>query len=172
MKIGFKDYNIPFINSTLVISAWENERLIGADMLVKEWSLKNEHKASEFLKSNTYSALWNCPICHEEYTARICDREIGDDSCPYCNNKKVLPGVNSFKVKHIDLMDEWDHINNYLLCDPDEILDTYSKDVWWDCKYCKTKYLMSPKKKIYYQYRHMKSCPYCKGLRRKKKYFF
>lgn len=132
MKIGFKDYNIPFINSTLVISAWENERLIGADMLVKEWSLKNERKASEFLKSNTYSALWNCPTCHEEYTARICDREIGDDSCSYCNNKKVLPGVNSFKVKHIDLMDEWDHINNNLLCDPDEILDTYSKDVWWD----------------------------------------
>ena len=25
-----KNYNIPFINSTLVISAWENERLIGA----------------------------------------------------------------------------------------------------------------------------------------------
>ena len=24
------DYNIPFINSTLVVSAWENERLIGA----------------------------------------------------------------------------------------------------------------------------------------------
>lgn len=25
-----KNYNIPFINSTLVISAWENDRLIGA----------------------------------------------------------------------------------------------------------------------------------------------
>lgn len=25
-----KNYNIPFVNSTLVISAWENERLIGA----------------------------------------------------------------------------------------------------------------------------------------------
>lgn len=30
MKIGFKDYDVPFINSILVISAWENERLIGA----------------------------------------------------------------------------------------------------------------------------------------------
>ena len=53
-------------------------------------------------------------------------------------------------VKHDDLMEEWDFINNYLLCNPDEIIDTYSKDVWWDCKDCKTKYLMSPKKKIYY----------------------
>ncbi len=142
------------------------------ELLIKEWSVNNKRKPTEFLKKNIYTALWNCPTCHGEYPARICDREIGDDSCPYCNDRKVLPGVNSFKVKHIDLLDEWDHINNYILCDPDEILDTYSKDVWWDCKNCKTKYLMSPNKKIYYQYRHMKSCPYCKGLRRKKKYFF
>lgn len=26
-----KNFNIPFVNSTLVISAWENERLVGTD---------------------------------------------------------------------------------------------------------------------------------------------
>ncbi|MBE5967268.1 MAG: hypothetical protein E7255_09940 [Lachnospiraceae bacterium] len=31
-------------------------------------------------------ALWNCPTC---YSARIYDREVGDDSCPYCSNKKA-----------------------------------------------------------------------------------
>lgn len=140
--------------------------------MTKEWSDNNERKASEFLKSNAYTVLWTCPTCHGEYAARICDREVGDDSCPYCSNKKALPGFNSFKVKHTDLMDEWDSINNYLLCNPDEILGTYLKDVWWSCKVCKSKYLMNPKRKIYFQRRHMKSCPYCKGLRRKKKYFF
>jgi rubrerythrin len=142
------------------------------ELLLKEWSINNTRKPSEFLKKSTYIALWNCPTCHNDYPARICDREVGDDSCPYCNNRKALPGFNSFMVNHNDLMEEWDFINNYLLCNPDEILDTYSKDVWWNCKHCKTKYLMSLKKKIYYQFRHMKSCPYCKGLRRKKKYFF
>ena len=31
-----KNYNIPFINSTLVISAWENERLIGAVRILSD----------------------------------------------------------------------------------------------------------------------------------------
>ena len=142
------------------------------ELLAKEWSDNNDRKASEFTENNCYQALWICPTCHGEYAARVCDREVGDDSCPYCSNKKALPGFNTFKVKYTDLMDEWDFINNYLLWNPDEILGTYSKDVWWSCKVCKSKYLMSPKRKIYFQRRHMKSCPYCKGLRRKKKYFF
>ncbi len=50
-------------------------------------------------------------------------------------------------VNHDDLMEEWDFINKNILCNPDEILDTYSKDIWWNCNYCKTKYLMSPKKR-------------------------
>ena len=175
-------------------SAYVNEREVGDDscpyckneraleglnslldthsLLAEEWSPNNDRDVSEFLKSNTYTALWNCPTCHGEYSARICDREVGDDNCPYCRNKKALPGYNSFKVKHMDLMEEWDFINNYLLCNPDEILDSSLSEVWWNCKTCNTRYLMSPKKKLYYQHRHMKSCPYCKGLRRKKKYFY
>lgn len=31
-----KNYNIPFINSTLVISAWENERLIGVVRILSD----------------------------------------------------------------------------------------------------------------------------------------
>ena len=42
-------------------------------------------------------------------------QERSTSHCPYCSNMKVLPGFNSFKVKHTDLMDEWDSINNYLL---------------------------------------------------------
>ena len=55
-------------------------------LLSVEWSPKNERKAYEFLKSSSYMALWNCPTC---YSARIYDREVGDDSCPYCSNKKA-----------------------------------------------------------------------------------
>ena len=58
-----------------------------------------------------------------------------------------------------------------LLCDADNILDNYSDKVWWRCKDCNHKYQMSPKQRGYYQKRHMKSCPHCKGLRQKKKTF-
>lgn len=165
------DDSCPYCNNRRVLIGF-NSLLDTHSLLTEEWSPNNERNASEFTKSNTYAALWDCPTCHGEYIARICDREVGDNSCPYCNNRKALPGFNSFKIKHHDLMGEWDFIDNYILCNPDEILDTYQREVWWNCKQCSTKYLMSPKKKVYFQHRHMKSCPYCKGLRRKKKYFY
>jgi DNA-directed RNA polymerase subunit RPC12/RpoP len=115
---------------------------------------------------------WLCPTCNGEYNYPINTREIGDDSCPYCNGTKILYGYNSFKIKHPKLMEEWDHINNYLLCNPEYILDTNPDKVWWICKDCNYKYFMSTKLRIYYQHRNMISCPHCKGLRQKKIYFF
>lgn len=168
-KVG--DDSCPFCKNAKALLEF-NSLIDTHELLTNEWSDNNERKESEFLKSYAYTALWACPTCHGEYTARICDREVRDDSCPFCSNKKAFPGFNSFKVKYTDLMDEWDFINNYLLCNPDEILGTYLKDVWWSCKVCKSKYLMSPKRKIYFRRWNMKSCPYCKGFRRKKKYFF
>ena len=97
---------------------------------------------------------------------------LGDDSCPYCTNRRALPGYNSFAIKHAELLEEWDYINNYLICNPDTILDNNNINVWWICKDCNKRYSLSVKKKLYYNKRHMKSCTYCKGLRRKKKYFF
>ena len=96
----------------------------------------------------------------------------GDDSCPYCTNRKVLPGYNSFAVKHDDLILDWDYINNYLLVNPEQIGDNYNGKVWWFCRNNSShKYIMSPKQRLYFQKRHMESCTYCKGLRRKKRHF-
>lgn len=56
--------------------------------------------------------------------------------------------------------------------DPDKVLDTSSIMVWWFClENDKHKYRMSPKQLLYYRKRRMKSCPYCKGRRRKKRHF-
>ena len=65
-------------------------------------------------------------------------------------------------------MSEWDYTNNYLLCNPDNILDSYNKKVWWICNDCGHRYLMSPKRRLLLQKRKVKACPYEKGYRRKK----
>lgn len=140
--------------------------------LVPEWSNNNERGMDEFFDTSCYMALWICSICNGEYQARIKTREVGDDSCPYCRGIRVLSGYNSFKIKHPDLMEEWDYINNYVLCDADKILENYSVNVWWICRDCGKRYYTSPNRKVYFQKRHMTACTYCKGLRRKKKYFF
>lgn len=80
-------------------------------------------------------------------------RKEGDNICPYCNNKKVLPGYNTFKKKYPELISEWDYTNNYLICDPDKILKNYDKNVWWICNNCGSRYLMSPKRRVLLQKR-------------------
>ena len=140
--------------------------------LATEWSRNNERPITDFFDTSAYMALWNCPTCNGEYPARIRDREVGDDACPYCNGRKVLPGFNSFNKNHPDLMEYWDYINNYLLCNPNEIGDNYNEKVWWFCKNNKEhKYQASPKQRIYFKKRKMEPCTYCKGRRRKKRHF-
>jgi hypothetical protein len=97
--------------------------------LATEFSPTNERGPETYHKSNKTWVSWLCPTCSGEYSYPINEREVGDNSCPFCRGTKVLPGVNSFEHNHPDLMEEWDRINNYLLCDPDTILDNYCKNV-------------------------------------------
>ena len=165
------DDSCPYCNNRRVLPGYNSLDVIKPD-LTPEWSPNNEKRISDYFSTSSYFALWICPTCNGEYTAKISDREADDDSCPYCANRKVLPGYNSFAIKHAELLEEWDYINNYLICNPDTILDNNNINVWWICKDCNKRYSLSVKKKLYYNKRHMKSCTYCKGLRRKKKYFF
>lgn len=83
------------------------------DKLMKEYKLP----VSEYPDNSVRIVLWTCPICHGDYQYRICDRELDDKPCPYCCDKKILPGYNSFKVRHPEEMEEWDELANFLLVD-------------------------------------------------------
>ena len=110
--------------------------------------------------------MWKCPTCYGEYSYIIGDRKTGDDTCPYCSDRKILPGYNSFKVKHPDLMEEWCWVENiFIEVDPDQILDTDNQEVWWLCKLCGRKYPMSVKKRLMKQKRGHNPCSQCNGRR-------
>ncbi|MCT4457730.1 zinc-ribbon domain-containing protein [Lactiplantibacillus paraplantarum] len=95
----------------------------------------------------------------------IKERTLDETNCPYYRGRKVMPGYNPFVTKHPDLLEQWDSINNVFLADPDNILDRSTVQVWW---YCADN---SAHKLLYYKKRNMKSCPYCKGRRRKKRHY-
>lgn len=140
--------------------------------LAKEYAEDNEYDVTRVNKNSKTWAYWYCPKCGERYGAYVNERELNDDSCPYCNGKRAVPGVNSFAVNHQDLVKYWDYVNNYILVNPDQILDTCSEKVWWFCELNSNhKYQMSPKQKILLQKRHMTSCSICKGYRRKRIHF-
>ena len=164
------DDSCPYCRQKKVLAGFNDLASVDSE-LASEWSLANPDKPSEYLRTSPHKALWACPTCHGEYEACICDRFVNDCICPYCNEKKVLPGFNSFAVKHPDEMEEWDELANYLLADPNEILSSYNQKLWWNCPQGH-KYDMSPKQKLYYRMRKMQPCPYCKGRRRKLHHFF
>ena len=140
--------------------------------IAKKWSSKNEKTADEHLFNSRTYAIWDCPDCHGEYNALIDEIVAGTYDCPYCNDRRVLPGFNSFAVRHEDLLKEWDFINNYLLADPDQISESFATPVWWKCLNDSShKYHMSPADRLMFQKRHREPCAYCKGLRRKKRHF-
>ena len=93
----------------------------------------------------------------------------GVDECPYCNDKIVLPGFNSFGDKHPDLVAEMDEIANYLLPKtPFDVLDTSDYKFWFNCrKDPRHKYPMAPRERLMFQKRGRESCLYCRGQRRK-----
>ncbi len=123
------DESCPYCHKNRALAGF-NSLLDSHFDLAKEFSPSNERGPETYHKESSFRAAWLCPTCGGEYVYPIDEREVGDDACPYCLGTKVLPGVNSFEHNHPDLMEEWDRINNYLLCDPDAILDSYSKNVW------------------------------------------
>ena len=135
--------------------------------VAKLWSHRNEKKANEVLPKSKEIGHWICPECYNEYEATIVSMTSGEMECPYCDLRR-----NSFARKHTDLLLEWDFVNNYVLAYPDQILESCDIPVWWTCsENPEHEYTMSPAKRILFQKRRKKSCPYCKGRRRKKRHF-
>lgn len=134
----------------------------------------------EYTMYSPKQAYFKCPNCGAETYRRITDAFSEDEDgipalfkCPYCNNKRVLPGFNSFKARHDDLLKtEWSNIENtFIGVDPDKILDSYSGLVWWKCPNCGKKYMMSVQDRLMKKKRGHDPCLFCNGRRWKKTYF-
>jgi uncharacterized Zn-finger protein len=170
-KVADGSADCPYCDDRLVLSGLNSYADKYKDAS-KRWSSNNDTLPADHLYTANYPKLFVCDECGGEYFARMQDVVNGADECPYCADKKVLPGLNSFQVRHSDLLGEWDYVNNYAIADPDAIGDKNITPVWWICTNDHSHhYPMSVKDKLTYQKRNRESCPYCKGRRRKKRHF-
>ena len=160
------DNSCPYCNEGKLLPGY-NSLDVTYPELAEEWSNSNDVSPENVSRESMSFTYWDCPSCHGTYRYKIGLREVGDDSY-----RKPLKGYNTFASRHPELLGEWDYISNYLIADPDEILGSYSKIVWWKCKDCGRRYELSPKAKLLFEKRHMKSCRFCKGNRRKMHHFF
>ncbi|MDU5615515.1 MAG: zinc-ribbon domain-containing protein [Varibaculum cambriense] len=72
--------------------------------LAEEISPKSKIKATEVTVSSGKRLLWKCIRGHE-WKARVADRSIGI-GCPYCSNRKMLPGFNDLATVNPKLANE------------------------------------------------------------------
>ena len=69
---------------------------------------------------------WKCKLGHK-WKARVAERSAGG-GCPYCANKKVLPGFNDLATTHPELSK---FVNGW---DPTQVIAGSHKVVSWKCK--------------------------------------
>ena len=131
---------------------------IYAQLDQKESKLPDTLSAFTNLSINSNHVLfWKCPKNHS-YKMAVSDRVRGR-GCPYCSNRKTLPGFNTLADLHPNIASEWDYEKNFPLT-PKDVLPKSGKKVWWQCKQ-----RHQWKTTILNRVKDGTGCPYCSGNR-------
>ena len=155
----------PYCNNQRPLAGFNTLKALYPE-IAEEMSPDNEKGPDDVLPTSAYFAEWTCPACGYTYKASVRDRVASDDLCPACAGKKAQAGFNSLLDIYPEVQDEWAENENTLLgIFPDEILPTSTARVWWKCKDCGRKYLLSVNMWVEKHNRGMTSCTYCSGLR-------
>lgn len=101
--------------------------------LAVEWSPKNPWPAREVKPQSDKKAWWVGSECGHEWQASVGNRVRGA-SCPFCANKKVLPGFNDLVTRFPEVAAEWHPTKNEF--GPEGVLPGSNKRAWWLCGVC------------------------------------
>lgn len=101
--------------------------------LIKEWDFERNNKIgldpNKLACKSNKKAFWIC-LNNHSWSSVISSRTNGS-GCPYCSNKKVLPGYNDLATTRPDIAAEWDYKKNTIL--PNQISAGSNKKAWFIC---------------------------------------
>ena len=125
--------------------------------IAKEWNYEKNSNTPDNITVSSGKKYWfKCSRCGGDYLALISNKTQNNASCPYCSNKKVLPGYNDFQTRFPNIAKEWDYKKNYPVL-PNQILPGTHKKYWFICKNGHS-FHMSVNSRTSY---HFCNCPYC-----------
>lgn len=124
--------------------------------IAKEWSDRNQNTPSDVPAKGTKKVWWVCEKGHE-WEVEIRKRTVRGYGCPFCANKRVLPGFNDLATKRPDLLSYWDFEKNTL--NPTEVTVGSYKKIHWICEKSHTWTSSGAVRQ------HADGCPYCVGNR-------
>ncbi len=116
------------------VQSGDNDLASQYPAIAKEWhptkngALTPDHIAP----ASNRKVWWICDKGHE-YQAVVSTRTQRNGGCPYCANKRVLPGFNDLATKYPEIAAQWHPTMNGSLT-PDHVLPGSRKKVWWQCR--------------------------------------
>ena len=96
----FQGYGCPYCSNQKILLGF-NDLTTTNPKLAKEVSPNSKIKATEVAVKSGRKLLWRCNKGHE-WEARVSDRSRGR-GCPYCSNRKILPGFNDLATTNPEL---------------------------------------------------------------------
>ena len=148
----------PFCSGKVVIEGKNDLATLHPD-LAAEWNYEKNGDLlpSRVAGSSNKKVWWKCLAHGHEWQTNICDRtRIGHrTNCPYCGNKKVLPGFNDLATTHPTLAKEWSELRNGSFS-PSSVTAGSKKRAWWICSKCSYEW-----QAIIYSRKRGNGCPAC-----------
>lgn len=126
--------------------------------IAKTWSKQNNRGPETVFPNSSLKVVWDCPECGNSYSALVKDIVSGDDNCPYCNERRVIPNETSLKAKYPEIATMWSPLNER---EPDAVFPTAAVRVLWDCPECGNSFSALVKDIVSGE----DDCPYCNERR-------
>ena len=101
--------------------------------LAAQWHpMKNAPLTPKDVVTQSHRTVWW--ICEKghEWQALVKSRADGS-GCPFCTNRKVLPGFNDLATKYPELAGQWHPSKNDKLT-PSNVVTNTTRKVWWRCE--------------------------------------
>ena len=124
--------------------------------ITQQWSPRNE-KGPEHYTPGSSQKVWWRGECGHEWEATIDNRCYGGSTCPFCANKRLLPGFNDLATRFPGVAAEWHPTRNPT--GPEEIMPGSKKRAWWLCGVCEREWESVIKART----GKGSGCPSCRG---------
>ena len=133
----------PFCSGRMVISGVNDLQSKFPDISLEWNNEKNAGMKPEYVAFGSQKIVWWKCLNGHEWKASIANRTGKMKSgCPYCSNRKIIPGFNDLASSNPQLAGEWNFEKNKGLVDghgidistPDKVSPVSGKSVWWKCQ--------------------------------------
>jgi hypothetical protein len=122
--------NCPICVNQMVLNGY-NDLPTHYPEILKEWNYtKNLKKPEDYVYTSNARVWWICEKKHEWQTS--ISKRISGTKCPFCQNRKILPGFNDLATTHPGLSKEWHPSKNHLT--PEKLTYGSGKKIWWICE--------------------------------------